>query len=207
MNTFPGIILGSRSPRRKELLERIGMSCRIVVPTIEEKHKTRELPKAYVLRNASEKADEVCHHVVAHDTRHGERCVVITADTVVVVDERILEKPENTKHAHAMLQSLSGRTHQVITGVCLSGMGYRESPKIRFSVVTDVIMKQLSEDDIETYIASGEPMDKAGAYAIQGRGCYMIKEIKGSYTNVVGLPMSEVVDHLTQEFGYRVGNQ
>jgi septum formation protein len=191
------VVLASASPRRRGFLHQLGYHFEVVSPATEEKHRSGEGPTEYVLRNASEKAQDVEARVAAGS-------VVIAADTVVVLRGRIMEKPGSAAGAHEMLRSLSGQVHQVITGFCVRGPGKDGAGRVRaLAVSTDVEFNQLSDEEIDAYIRSGEPMDKAGAYAIQGRAAYMIRQIRGSYTNVVGLPLTELVEILADEFGVK----
>ncbi len=189
------LVLASASPRRREFLHQLGYPFEVVTPATEEKVRPGESATAYVRRNASEKSQDVAGRVAAGS-------VVIAADTVVVLRGRIMEKPRSEEDAHEMLRALSGQVHQVITGFCVRGPG-RDGAAAEHSaaVSTDVEFKALSDAEISAYIRSGEPMDKAGAYAIQGRASYMIRQIRGSYTNVVGLPMTELVEVLAGDFG------
>ena len=189
------LILASGSPRRREYFERMGYAFEVVRPGTEERVRGGERARDYVERNAAEKAAEVARRV-------GPGAVVVSADTVVVRGEELLEKPKDAADARRMLRELSGATHQVMTGLCIreGGDGGKEA---RTVVTTDVEFKELGDEEIEAYIASGEPMDKAGAYAIQGLAAYMIRAIRGSYTNVVGLPLAETVDILSGTFGVK----
>ncbi|MFH0880622.1 MAG: Maf family protein [Lentisphaerota bacterium] len=196
------IILASASPRRREMLERAGLAITVHPSHIEEKYRGAESAEAYVLRNAEEKARHVARMIPSMSGQYANRHLVIGADTVVVLADRILEKPRDHEHARAMLMALSGRMHRVITGVCALGLGFSDATVEKtFAVATEVEFKILSESEIQAYIATGEPMDKAGAYAIQERGASMIRRINGSYTNVVGLPLSELMDTLEKDFG------
>lgn len=189
------LVLASASPRRRGFLHQLGYQFEVVSPATEEKARPGEGATEYVLRNASEKAQDVAVKVAAGS-------VVIAADTVVVLRGRIMEKPGSEAGAHDMLRALSGQVHQVISGVCVRGPGKAGPETIRsLAVSTDVEFKKLDDEEIAAYIHSGEPMDKAGAYAIQGRAAYMIRQIRGSYTNVVGLPLTELVEILAEEFG------
>jgi len=166
-------------------------------PETEEKARSGESATDYVLRNALEKAREVAGRVEENE-------VVVGADTVVVLRGHIMEKPKSESDAQEMLQALSGETHQVITGVAVCGQGKNGKEIVRsLAVSTDVEFKELLDEEILAYIRSGEPMDKAGAYAIQGGAAYMIRQIRGSYTNVVGLPLTELVAILSDEFGVK----
>lgn len=183
------IILASQSPRRRYLLERAGLRFAVIPSRIDESSVSREAPDDYVHDLAVAKAMDIAR-------RHPESWV-IGADTVVVVEGRILGKPGSTGQAREMLRRLSGRTHQVLTGYCICRLS---GERIFADVVrTDVIFKLLTDAEIEWYIQTGEPFDKAGAYAIQGIGTFLVKSINGSYTNVVGLPVCEVVECLIRE--------
>lgn len=191
------VVLASASPRRRGFLHQLGYHFEVVTPATEEKACPGESATEYVLRNAAEKARDVAGRVAAD-------AVVVAADTVVVLRGRIMEKPESEAAAREMLRALSGQTHQVITGLCVQGPGQAGPATVRtLAVSTDVEFKKLVDDEIEAYIRSGEPMDKAGAYAIQGRAAYMIRRIRGSYTNVVGLPLTELEEILAEDFGVR----
>lgn len=170
------LILASQSPRRRELLQAAGIPFEVRVVPVEEKHVAGESPREYVLRLSRAKAE-------AAGPRAGE--IVLGADTVVVLDGHILEKPADRADAARMLRILAGRDHEVITGICLiSATGV-----IQDSETTRVVFGAMSEREIEEYAASGEPMDKAGAYAIQGLASKFVERIEGDYTNVVGLPV------------------
>jgi septum formation protein len=178
------IILASASPRRRELLARAGVLFEVVVPGVDEAPWPREKPASYALRNASEKARAVA-------ARHPEAWI-LAADTIVVLDDQILEKPADVPHAAAMLRRLSGREHVVITGVCVrhpTPGGFRE---VADAVRTRVRFRALSDAEIDAYVATGEPLDKAGAYAIQGGAASFVERIDGPYDNVVGLPTDTV---------------
>ena len=180
------IILASASPRRSELLESAGISILVVPADIPEEPLPEEAPAAHVLRLAREKA------LVVAGYTDGE--LFIGADTVVVCDEEIMGKPVDADDARRMLSALSGRGHEVITGFAVHD---RASGATHSDVVsTRVIFKPLTLAEIDAYIATGCPFDKAGAYAIQGGAAYMVRGIEGSYTNVVGLPLCEVVEVL-----------
>ncbi len=178
------LILASASPRRRELLSQLARDFTVVVSGLEERPWPREMPASYVLRNAMGKARAVA---ALHPT-----ATIIAADTIVVLGGAILEKPSDAAHAAAMLRQLSGRTHAVITGVCVwqaAGDGYREAAD---ATHTRVRFRELSDAEIAAYVATGEPMDKAGAYAIQGGAAPFVAETEGPYDNVVGLPMETV---------------
>jgi septum formation protein len=183
------IILASTSPRRKELLQSVGIQFEIVAPSSDESLLGSENPKVYVLRLASEKALSVSLNL------EGD-FLVIGADTIVVVDNEILGKPSNEEEARAMLSKFSGREHNVLTAFCIA----QPKNNVLHSEVVDtkVRVKTLEPQEIQGYIKTGEPMDKAGAYGIQGIGAFMIRGISGSYTNVVGLPIVEVLEALNK---------
>ena len=176
------LILASQSPRRWEILERAGIVFEVRVAGIPEEIQTGESPVEYVLRLARSKAFAV------------EGDLVLGADTVVVLDEHILEKPHNASDATRMLRMLSGRQHSVITGICLR----QDDRYVTETVETRVTFVPLTEAEIEDYVASGEPMDKAGGYAIQGLASKFIDRIEGDYFNVVGLPVYRVYALLKQ---------
>jgi septum formation protein len=180
------IILASRSPRRRDLLALLDRPFRVIEPEHEEQRLPGEHAADYAVRNAREKALSVRHHATA------ENFLVIGADTIVVVDDRILEKPSDAAVAHAMLRLLAGRRHEVITGLALLTKAGEDCRAIR----TEVEFRELTDAEIAAYLATGEPFDKAGAYGIQGHAAHMVSAIRGSYTNVVGLPLAEVATAL-----------
>jgi len=180
------IILASESTRRVDILRTLGISFSIIPPNIDERRKKDEPPKDFVLRMSYEKAGKVGN--LFPDKW------VIGADTVVVLKGKILGKPKNDRDAFNMLKILSGKWHKVITGYCV--LNVSRNIIYRDAVETKVYVRDLSDDEIKRYIKTSEPFDKAGSYAVQGRGGYMVKEIKGSYANVVGLPICEVAEAL-----------
>jgi len=180
------LILASQSPRRKFLLEQAGLFFEIAPSQIDENSFTHRRPATHVKKLALAKAEEIA---INNQDRW-----VIGADTVVFTNASILEKPTSKANARVMLQQLSGKTHQVFTGFAICN--YQQKHRYVDYVKTDVNFKVLSEAEIEWYLNTEEPYDKAGAYAIQGLGASLIKKINGSYTNVVGLPVCEVVKHL-----------
>lgn len=174
------VILASASPRRAELLRNARIAFTVEPAHVPEQPLPNEPPLQYAQRLAREKAFAVFE-------RHPDN-VVLGADTIVVADEHLLEKPLDRRDAARMLQLLSGRSHQVITGVCVVAAGFeRTEPEI-----TEVRFSTLSDDEITVYVATGEPMDKAGAYAIQGIASRWVERIDGCYFNVVGLPVPRV---------------
>ena len=182
------LVLASASPRRRELLAQVGYSFEVHPAHIPEDPKPGEEPIAYVTRLARQKAEAVFRQLSAGGREAAEDLTVLGADTTVTVDDHILGKPEDAADAARMLRLLSGRTHRVITGVALVSAGAAEVA----AEVTAVRFLTLSEGEIADYIATGEPMDKAGAYAIQGRAARWIPRIEGCYFNVVGLPLALV---------------
>lgn len=185
-NNHGSIILASASPRRTELMALAGIEFSVVPADICEDVLPGEAPVDHVLRLSREKADAVA---AAHDGRF-----FIGADTIVVLDGAILGKPVDDTDAARMLAGLSGRNHEVITGFTV--FDRISSVHISRSVCTDVTFKKLEEKEIAAYIATGCPMDKAGAYAIQGGAVHFVRSINGSYTNVIGLPMTELYEVL-----------
>ncbi|MFO7708381.1 MAG: Maf family protein [Desulfobacterales bacterium] len=185
----PKIILASQSPRRRYLLERAGLKFSVIPSSIDETALPADDPVLLVQDLAEAKAAEVSERF--------PESWVIAADTIVVVEGRVLGKPGSEAEARTMLARLSGRTHQVLTGYCLRCR--RRGQLISETVSTDVLFKTLSAVEIDWYIRTGEPFDKAGAYAIQGIGTFLVKRINGSYTNVVGLPVCEVIEHLLRQ--------
>lgn len=193
------LVLASASPRRQELLRNAGIPFTSSPTNIPEEPQAGEKPRDCAERLAREKA------IAAFAQHSGQP--VLGADTIVVIDGEILGKPRDEADAMRMLRLLSGRTHQVITGVCLAGSQLRTgNQKLETgfeetrSEVTLVTMTTLTDDDIRAYIATGEPMDKAGAYAIQGRASRWIPRIEGDYFNVVGLPVA-LVHSMLQKYG------
>lgn len=175
-----GLILASASPRRRELLSCLGVSYRCIAAGIDEAPRSGEKPADYVQRVAREKASAVAG-------RMGESSAVLAADTTVVIGEDSLGKPRDHLDALSILARLSGRTHRVLTAVCL----WRGGSCSEVLVTTEVDFEALDRATCEAYLATGEPWDKAGAYAIQGLGGALVRGIRGSYSNVVGLPLAQ----------------
>ncbi len=185
------LVLASASPRRQELLRHAGIPFAVQSADIPEELRRGEMPKAFAERLAQEKAAAVLPY------RPND--FVLGADTIVIVDDQILGKPKNAEDGIRMLGMLSGRSHQVITGVCLTGAERESFVDVR-SETTIVTMVEFSGEDIRSYVASGEPLNKAGAYAIQGGASRWISRIEGDYFNVVGLPVS-LVYRMLREHG------
>ena len=180
------LILASASPRRKALLQQLGLKFEVMEARIEEKPRPKENPKDFVLRAASDKTGVVSAGNI--------EAWVLGADTVVVWNNIILGKPRDAGHAAQILQSLSGRSHQVHTGFCLQNE--KKGVSVRKVVSTEVTLSHFSGKIAAAYVTTGEPLDKAGAYGIQGCGGFLVEKINGSYSNVVGLPLAEVVEEL-----------
>lgn len=174
------VILASSSPRRLQLLQQIGIEAE-VHPAAFDELSTGKMADEVVLANAVGKCQAVC-------AACGDKVPVIAADTVVVLDGKILGKPKDAADAVRMLTELSGRTHKVLTGVAVSFDG-RQLAEV---CETEVIFRTLTADEIADYVATGEPLDKAGAYGIQGRGAVFVEKINGCYNNVVGLPLTRL---------------
>lgn len=180
------LYLASGSPRRRELLTLLGVSFDILLTHTEEQRREGEAAEAYVRRLAQDKAKAGV--ALAQEDRP-----VLGADTIVVLNGRVLEKPRDEAHAADMLAALSGKQHQVMTAVAIAD---RHDVRCQLAV-TDVTFRSLSQQDIRDYIATGEPMDKAGAYGIQGKGGCFVRTITGSYHAVVGLPLVETHELLS----------
>jgi len=189
----PDLYLASQSPRRRELLRQIGVRHAVITSAIPEQPAVGETALDYVQRLARAKAAAGFAQLLHHQLPIAP---VLGADTLGLLDGEILEKPRDRVHALRMLRQLSGRTHQVITAVALHSQAQQA---LRVSV-TDVTFRELSDAEIAAYWETGEPQDKAGSYAIQGLGAVFVKEIRGSYSCVVGLPIEATLE-LLQEFG------
>jgi len=187
------LVLASQSPRRSELLRNAGFVFRVRARPVAELRAAGEPPREYAMRLAQAKAEAAWE---------GRDEVVLGADTIVVVGDEVLEKPRDVAEARTMLSTLSGRDHVVITGICLR----HPSGEIVDSVSTRVHFAPLDQDEIGTYAASGEPMDKAGAYAIQGLASKFVDLIEGCYFNVMGLPVPRVYRHLKELRGRWLGS-
>ncbi len=185
----PVLILASKSPRRRYLLEKAGLSFSVIPSDIDETTVPLSPPEVYVRVLSEAKAESIAK-------KYPEKWV-IGADTIVLKDGSVLGKPGSIDEARSMLKQLSGQAHEVFTGysiVCKA-----KNRKFSETVQTEVYFKNLTDEEIEWYIHTKEPFDKAGAYAIQGLGTFLVKRINGSYTNVVGLPVCEVIEFLIKE--------
>lgn len=183
------VILASASPRRRELLQQVGIEAEVCPADFAETDSSEISVADVALSNAKGK----CLVVVAEK---GDKLPVVAADTIVVIDNSVLGKPKDAAEAKKMLKTLSGRKHQVITGVAVSYLGrmlYRSN-------VTEVYFRDLSEAEINAYVLTGEHLDKAGAYGIQGKGALLVERINGCYNNVVGLPLT-MLDTMFKELG------
>lgn len=184
------IILASSSPRRKEILGNTNLKFKIIKSNIDEVILSKESPYQVVMRLAYEKSMDIAYS--------NKDKLIIGADTVVCLDDVILGKPKDELEAIEMIKKLSGKTHQVITGISLINLDANK--KIIDYVVSYVKFKKLSHEDVIDYIQTNESLDKAGAYGIQGYGALLVEEIKGDYFNIVGLPISKLSDLLKKHF-------
>lgn len=186
MPSLPRLVLASASPRRRELLDQIGLTYRVLAADVDESPLSGETPEHYVLRLAACKS--------LHGWKSGSDALpVLAADTTVVVDDEIVGKPDDREHAVAMLRRLSGRSHRVLTGVSVRAQQHWQALS-----ETVVYFRALDEEEIQAYWHTGEPRDKAGAYAIQGHAALFVERIEGSFSGVVGLPLFETAQLLRQ---------
>lgn len=198
------IILASSSPRRRELMAQAGFAFEVLVSEADETIETEtpgEMVEVLSERKAAAVAEEIKRQGFAEAS-----VLLVGADTMVAIDGKKLGKPKDEKGAEEMLEELSGRTHQVYTGVTLIRLKKAENGSVlqesrTFSEGTDVSFYPLTKEEIRSYIATGEPMDKAGAYGIQGKAAVFVKEIKGDYNNVVGLPIARLYQELKKWSG------
>jgi nucleoside triphosphate pyrophosphatase len=181
------LLLASSSPRRLELLQRTGFRCLVRVPEVDETRRPAELPVDYVARLARAKAAAVKHDPLAS--------AVVAADTVVTQGDEILGKPADQTEARRMIAALSGGRHTVMTGFVVARPGEPVAAEV---VETEVRFKSLSDHEIDCYVSTGEWHDKAGGYGVQGRAAFLVETLRGSYTNIVGLPLAEVVERLAR---------
>jgi len=190
----PDLILASKSPRRRYLLEQAGLRFSVKPSTVDEAKITLSEPENYVRMLAEAKAADI--------SKKFPESWIIGADTIVLIESAILGKPGSRSEARIMLKRLNGQTHHVLTGYSIQ---CRAKNRFFSDVVkTAVLFKQLTDEEIEWYIHTKEPFDKAGAYAIQGLGTFLVRKVNGSYTNVVGLPVCEVIEHLIGEGVIRI---
>ena len=184
--TLEKLILASASPRRADFFHELGLKFTVRAAEIDEATRPDEPPAAFVQRLAREKARKIAEE--------NQGAWIVGADTVVVLDNKILGKPDSSGQAKEMLRQLSGRRHDVWTGFALCGPG----KEISQAVVTRVYFRRLSGELIRSYVMTGEPLDKAGSYGIQGQGAFLVDKIEGSYSNVVGLPLAQLVSRLLE---------
>jgi septum formation protein len=182
----PKLILASASPRRKEMLRMLGVEFTVLHSDVDESPRAGESPETYALRLSEAKARAVA------GMRPGRW--VLGADTIVTIDGELLGKPRTPDEARCMIRKLSGRAHTVITAFTL--FNSEEAEPVRRAVASQVLFKKIPDDELEWYVATDEPYDKAGGYAVQGKASVLISEVHGSWTNVVGLPLCEVVETL-----------
>ena len=183
------IILASQSPRRRAFLEELGLSFRTIASSLDETREEGESPQTFVERMACEKAKDVC--------KRYPDAWILSADTIVYIEDKVFGKPESYEAAIEMLMTLSGREHNVMTGYCLACYGLKINIVER--VRTRVRFVEFSKEIARAYVQTGEPLDKAGSYGIQGKGGALVEGINGSYSNVVGLPLAETLA-LLQKF-------
>ena len=188
-STHHSLILASSSPRRRYLLEQAGLTFTVIPSRVDESSVPAGAPEDHVRVLAEAKAKEISESY--------PESWVIGADTLVLIDGNILGKPASAAEARHMLKTLSGKTHRVLTGFCVR---CKSNEHVFLETVeSKVLFKTLSDGEIDWYIRTGEPFDKAGGYAVQGLGSFFVKRIEGSYTNVVGLPICEVMEYLLSE--------
>ena len=190
------IILASASPRRREILKKTGLTFRVDGGAYDEEMRPGLSPRALARSLSAAKAEAVAVKY--------RNAIIIAADTFIVCRKKILGKPHSAEEAKRMLTALNGRSHSVITGFTIMDTGTNK--RISRSAETRVFIKKLSKEEIEAYVRTGEPLDKAGAYAIQGLGAALVRKIEGDYFNVMGLPLSELLNAL-KKFGIHVLHQ
>jgi septum formation protein len=189
--TVQPIVLASQSPRRKALLEEMGIPFVQIASHIDEQKREEESPVEFARRAAREKGEDIQERLL----EKGESPFIVSADTIVVLNDRVFFKPRDKEEAREMTRQLSGRTHQVITGWAIAKTGH---PTYISHTVTDVTFHALTDAEIDLYVQTGEGLDKAGAYGVQGIGTFLVERIDGNYFNVVGLPVSHVVRALLE---------
>lgn len=183
------LILASKSPRRRDLLNQAGLTFTVIPSTVDERAVAIASPEEHVRLLAEAKAGEVAQRF--------PESWVIGADTVVLIENTVLGKPRTQSEARHMLETLSGKTHKVLTGYCICCKNAKRS--FSRTVETKVLFKPLTDREMDWYVSTREPFDKAGGYAAQGLGTFLIQRVEGSYTSVVGLPVCEVVDYLVKQ--------
>ena len=188
------IILASASPRRKELLELIGLEFEVIPSCIDENIENKTFSTKLIENLAAEKAGDIANRTTIPS-------IIIGSDTVVIINDKILGKPKDKKDAFNMLKMLSNNTHHVISAIAV--VDTETGTTLKDSVTSDVSFKELSDEEINAYIETGEPMDKAGAYAIQGLASMFVKSINGCYSNIVGISVFKLTEML-KEFGVKL---
>ena len=188
------IILASASPRRKEILNNIGLKFEVITSSAEEKTEPGLPPHMIVQELSMLKGADVAAKI--------EDALVISADTIVWMKGEMLGKPKDAENAKQMLKMLSGNVHEVYTGVCVTDS--KSGKSVSDYEVTKVHFRTLSDEEITSYINTFEPLDKAGAYGIQGKGCLFVEKIEGDYLNVVGLPVVKLAKILKEEFNFNI---
>ncbi len=190
------IILASGSPRRKEILQNLNLNFEIIVPDIDETIYSAYSPEEYINKLSKEKGEFVYNKIT-------DDCLIISADTIVLSENKILGKPKDESTATEMLSRLSGKSHEVMTSLSLLNCDKQGFEALTKTEITKVYFKKLTDTEIQNYIKTGEPFDKAGAYGIQGIGAFMVERIEGDYFNVVGLPI-HLLYILFSNFGYNI---
>lgn len=194
---LPRVILASGSPRRSNLLTTLGINFEVIVSDIDETIVGNPTPQEYVTGLAKQKAEAVLSRVAA--TAGSRKILVVAADTSVVMDDRILGKPQDQEDAQHMLEQLSGRSHKVYTGIAVVSLNANGGTRVQTDIdVSDVYFRKLHSKEISAYIATGEPMDVAGSYALQGIASCFVERIEGCVTNIIGLPVPKVVSLLRE---------
>lgn len=188
------IVLASGSPRRKEIMQNLGLRFEVITSSAEENISGNLPPHMIVQELAMLKGADVAAKT--------ENALVISADTIVWLDGKMLGKPKDAENAKKMLKMLSGNVHQVYTGVCVTDSGSGKS--VSDYEMTKVYFRDILDDEIERYVRTMEPLDKAGAYGIQGKGCLLVEKIEGDYLNVVGLPATVLAKILREEFNFNI---
>ena len=195
------LILASGSPRRQQMLKDLGVSFRVQTPDINESRLRGEPALNYVLRLAQEKAESVATKLGFMSNNQQDGWAILAADTIVVYGKLVLGKPTSKEDAVKMLRKLSGRTHEVITGYCWLGAQAEKYKSAVTHVRTKVTFMDMPDEFWSWYVSTGEPMDKAGSYAAQGIGISFIEKVSGSYSNVIGLPLPQVLKTYAKLFG------
>ena len=198
METQPlTIVLASSSPRRRSIFERLGVACELAEADVDERAIPYKTPRELALKAALAKASHVAEARLkrAPASAVARRALVVGVDTIVVLDGLVYGKPDDAADARRMLAELTGRTHTVISGVALVEVG---GTTLMDAVETDVVLRPATADEIAEYVSTGEPLDKAGSYALQGEGRRFVAEVRGDYFNVVGLPVTRLLEMMAE---------